>query len=179
MPTFSANAVNDTVWRYIHQHEDVPYRVYHIPEKVYDAWTRIPGNSDPANPTFAGFLSADRLLKLHDLVLEKPLITADGMVSWGRQVSRADAELRQIYLNSEKKKSRRKGGGSGSGTAQFQSEVLAAHSQIVSSSVKKSSAKETMDEVKAELKDSMASLAAREEQGSFRRRDHLRSRMRR
>ncbi|KAJ2928027.1 hypothetical protein H1R20_g9068, partial [Candolleomyces eurysporus] len=157
-----ANAVNDTVWRYIHQHEDVPYRVYHIPEKVYDAWTRIPGNSDPANPTFAGFLSADRLLKLYDMVLEKPLITADGMIKWGRQVSHTDAELRQIYLDSQRKKSKRKSGSGG--TAQFQSEVPAAHSQIVSSSLKKSSAKETMDEVKAELKDLMATLAAREEQ---------------
>ncbi|KAF6763738.1 SNF2 family N-terminal domain-containing protein [Ephemerocybe angulata] len=161
-------AVKDTRWNLIHAHEDVPYQVYSIPSNIYDAWTRIPGISEGTNG-FIGFLSADRLLKLHDLVLEKPLTTTNAMIDLGRRVAQEDIELRQAYLASQSKKASkssrkgvlRRGSEEKDGVFKIQNEQPdVAHSQIASSAVKKASAKETMDAVKAELKSSMARIEA-------------------
>lgn len=152
-------AATDTAWGLIHEHEDVPYRVYCLDTKVYDAWTRIPGNSDPSFPAFSGFLSADRLLKLYDLAVERPLTTPDAMILLGREVSREDVELRQAYLDSLGKRGRSsKSRGKEKKLENVGGEVSGTHSRIVAATVKKASAKEMMDEVRSELKESIAHL---------------------
>ena len=129
-----------------------------MPEPVYNAWTRITPHLNPADPYFSGFLSADRLLKLYDMILHKPLITIDGMIESGMTVSREDEHLRQLYLEAERKSSKNMKAGrkaNASVNQSFQTMDATTHSQIVASAVKKASAKEIMDEVKAELKVSL------------------------
>ncbi|TFK30303.1 hypothetical protein FA15DRAFT_663708 [Coprinopsis marcescibilis] len=153
-------AANDELWEAVQQHEDVLYRIYSMPQTVFDAWRRTPNVQLPDDPSFMGYLHADRLVKMYHILLQKPLISELELVNMGHQIAHQDAMLRQAYQNSQRKHNK-----SGSSTSKKQSQVPGAetasshgHSQIADSAVKKAGAKETLREMQTELGHSMALL---------------------
>jgi len=141
------------------QHEDVPYRVFNMIDPVYDAWTRIPGKepSCPSNQT--GFLQADRLLKLYDMILQKPLIRQNAMIEWGEAVATRDQVFRKAYEESLKKGKGRK--------KTKHSDDPSSSSLMADNFAKKASAAETLREMQKELDVTMARLAKEEDDGEL------------
>ena len=139
-------------------HEDVPYRVYNLPDSTYQAWTRTAGR-DPSllDPSHAGFLHADRLISLRELVLKKPLIDISRITEVGQTVSLRDTAFRKLYDEKERKKSRksrhgrRSGGGGSSGSTDTWAEDRSSSSQLAMVFAKKASAMETLVAMQKEL----------------------------
>ncbi|KAG6849539.1 hypothetical protein H0H93_007627 [Arthromyces matolae] len=98
-------AGEDHVWRAIQSHEDVPYRVAGLPQSLFNAWTRVrlPESSEPS----IGFVHCDRLLKMQETVLRRPLISEEGFISRGAETASEDIRLRQLYIESLKGKERK------------------------------------------------------------------------
>jgi hypothetical protein len=88
-------------------HEDVPYRLYDLKKSIFDAWTRTthPVNDYPPEPSLCGLMHPDRLTRLRQIVLEKPLISEQTLISTGQYVAEKDEEQRTAYLESLKRKS--------------------------------------------------------------------------
>ncbi|TFK36351.1 hypothetical protein BDQ12DRAFT_686775 [Crucibulum laeve] len=142
-------AADDRLWRAIQTHEDVPYRVYNMNEQVYNAWTRMPPGSEPSSDKL---LHADRLQKIHDVVIGRPLVSEDRMADWGTLVNARDRDIRRLYEESQKRKnSRSKGKG-----AKNQEEHTS--SLMVDSAARKATSPETLKEMRRELDVSMARL---------------------
>ena len=87
-------------------HEDVPYRVSHMKDDIYDAWTRTPGKEPSSNSDQTGFMHADRLLNLYDILKKKPLVSQPDLIQLGHQVGVRDQAFRRAYEESQR---RRKG----------------------------------------------------------------------
>ncbi|KAH6894963.1 SNF2 family N-terminal domain-containing protein [Coprinopsis sp. MPI-PUGE-AT-0042] len=149
-----AIAANHPLWRAVQEHEDVVYSVSSMPPSVFDAWTRIPTRyAPPAGPSHNGYLHADRLVKLYDMLLKKPLIKEEEMINHGQAIAKHDAEIRRVYLESQKKSNK-----TGRRSTQIQAENATSHSQVADIAAKKAASKETLKEMQEELDQSMALL---------------------
>ncbi|KIM48685.1 hypothetical protein M413DRAFT_437870 [Hebeloma cylindrosporum] len=144
-------AMDDELWRQIQTHEEIPFRVLDLDQRVFDAWTRTPGSEPLASPDQTGFVHADRLLKLYDMVIQKPLIKIDDMVSWGQTVAARDKIFRQAYEESLRKK------GKGRRKAKH-ADDLTSSSQMADNFAKKASAADTLKEMQKELDATLARL---------------------
>lgn len=143
-------ASEDQLWRSVQDHEDIPYRVYQMNEQVYHAWSRTPGCRLESDPNFRGFLHADRLLKIYGLILHRPLIPEELLVTEGMKVNIKDRAARKAYLESQKRKSNK------SHHHRSARSHDDAFSQMVDSAMKKAAAPETLKEMQKELDTSMA-----------------------
>ena len=151
-------------------HEDVPYRVYNLPNSTYQAWTRTDGR-DPSlsDPTHAGFLHADRLISLRELILNKPLMDINRITEVGQTVALRDTAFRKLYDEKERKKSRKnrhgkRSSGGGGNSGDTWSEDRSSSSQLAMVFAKKASAMETLVAMQKEL-DAVMSL--QEEEANF------------
>lgn len=68
------------------EHEDVPYRVSHISDDVYQTWTRThtPDSEPSCNPNQDRFIHPDRLLGMRNALKERPLISPPELINLGR-----------------------------------------------------------------------------------------------
>ncbi|KAF8912126.1 hypothetical protein CPB84DRAFT_1761324 [Gymnopilus junonius] len=151
------SAMEDPLWKAMQDHEDVPYRVYGLDERVYSAWTRTPGQEPHADFEQTGFLHADRILKLHDMIIQKPLIKEDDMAAWGRTVAQRDSIFRKAFEESQRRKSK------GSRKKSKHNDELTAESLMADSFAKKASAVDTLKEMQAELDATMTRLQREDE----------------
>lgn len=143
-------------------HEDVPYRVYKMSHKIFDAWTRTPGAHPANDPTLVGFLHADRLLKLHDLIISRPLMSEDLVVEQGAEVAKTDMELRKAFEEAYKRnKNKHNRKYTHSNTKPDATEVHAGF--MVENAAKKAAAPGTLKEMRKELDQSLARLEKDEE----------------
>lgn len=149
--------MEDPLWRTMQDHEDIPYRVSGLDERVYNAWTRTPGTEPGADPDQTGFLHADRILKLRDMILPKPLIREDNMVAWGRAVAQRDAMFRKAFEESQRRKNK------GSCKKSKHNEELTTESLMADSFAKKASAADTLKKMQTELDATMARLQREDE----------------
>lgn len=140
-------------------HEDVPYRVYDMVQPVFDAWSRTPGSEPNSAHNQTGFLHADRLLKLHDMVVQKPLIRVDAMLEWGKAVDSRDQAFRRAYRESfqKKTKGRKKG-------RYINDNDHHSGSMMADNFAKKASAADTLKEMQTEL-DATLTRLSREDEG--------------
>ncbi|PPQ64839.1 hypothetical protein CVT24_008204 [Panaeolus cyanescens] len=72
-------AVEDVTWKEMQMHMDVPYRVSNIDKSILLDWGRIYDYSNNSNGT-QGFMHADQLLKLRDIIRRRPLISKDQLL---------------------------------------------------------------------------------------------------
>ncbi|CAA7270930.1 unnamed protein product [Cyclocybe aegerita] len=161
-------ALDDPLWRAIQNHEDVPYRVYNFQDRVFDIWTRTGGREPYWPPELTGFLHADRLLKLYDMILQKPLIGPEGMVEWGKAVVARDLAFRRAFEEAQRRKEGRSGSPrkkSGNKDTGEQASSTTTESLMVDTFAKKASAAETLREMQKELEATMARLAKEDEEG--------------
>ncbi|KAG6873801.1 hypothetical protein C0995_011026 [Termitomyces sp. Mi166 len=100
-------AAEDPLWRAIQTHEDVPYRVNGLNRRLFEAWTRTPKPESRHNDCFVGFIHSDRLLKLQECVIQRPLISEDALITRGADVKAKDILLRRLYIESLKGKDRK------------------------------------------------------------------------
>jgi hypothetical protein len=143
--------MDDELWRQIQTHEEIPFRVLDLEQRVFDAWTRTPGSEPLASPDQTGLVHADRLLKLYDMVVQKPLIKIDDMVNMGQTVAARDKVFRQAYEASQRKK------GKGRRKAKHADDPTSS-SQMADSFAKKASAADTLREMQKELDATLARL---------------------
>jgi hypothetical protein len=144
--------MDDEIWRHIQTHEDVPYRVFDLDQRVFDAWTRTPGLEPSASTRQTGLVHADRLLKLYDMVVKKPLIKVDAMVEWGQTVAARDIVLRQTYEDSLRKK--------GKGRRKAKHDDSTSSSQMADNFAKKASSADTLREMQKDLDATLGRLQA-------------------
>lgn len=151
-------------------HEDIPYRIYNMPEKIFNAWTRTPGSPHiTGNATLVGFLHADRLLKLYNLIVTRPLMKGDAIVEQGLEVAKTDMELRKAFEEAYKRKNKHNNrkytsvNPTAGGTAK--SDATEVHAEfMVENAVKKALASDTLKEMRKELGESLAKLERDEEE---------------
>jgi len=140
-------------------YEDIPYRVCDMVQSVFHAWTRTPNSELNSARNQNGFLHSDRLLKLHDMVVQKPLIRAEAMSEWGKALETRDQAFRQAYKELLRKKSKgRKKGKHINDNDYHSGSMMADHF------VKKASAADTLKEMQTEL-DATLSRLSREDEG--------------
>lgn len=93
----------------MHAYEDVPYRVFNMPRPLSEAWTRaefkqghldLERSSQDSLPMV--FMHPDRLVKLREMVLGRPLISTEFLIQRGRVVDEKDHQQRQLYLERQK-----------------------------------------------------------------------------
>jgi hypothetical protein len=140
-------------------HEDIPYRVYDMVQSVFHAWTRTPNSELNSASNQIGFLHADRLLKLYDMVVQKPLIRIDAMSEWGKALDTRDQAFRQAYKESLRKRSKGRKKGKYTNDNDYHS-----GSMMADHFVKKASAADTLKEMQTEL-DATLSRLSREDEG--------------
>ncbi|KAF9532907.1 SNF2 family N-terminal domain-containing protein [Crepidotus variabilis] len=163
-------AMDDPIWIAMQNHEDVPYRVFDMIQPVFNAWTRTPG-IEPCSPADqSGFLHADRLQKLYQMVLQKPLIQENAMIEWGHAVAVRDEAFRRAYNYSTNKKMKSSSGstkkkGKQDGHGHNENSTGSSGSLMVDSFAKKASATDTLREMQKELDATMARLATEGEDG--------------
>lgn len=142
-------------------HEDVPYRVSNMVKPVFDAWTRTPDMGLDQGNDQTGFLHADRLLKLHDMLIQRPLIRQHAMVEWGQAVAVRDQAFRNAYEKSLiKGKGRRKTNRNSNGDYNHPG------SQLADEVAKKASAADTLKAIQTELDTTLTRLSSEDETGS-------------
>lgn len=90
------------MWRAMQGHEDVPYRIHGIECDIFHAWTRTHGLEPPYDTSMAGFMHADRLLKIRETVISRPRISQENIIEMGHSVSAKDRRLRQQFQESQK-----------------------------------------------------------------------------
>ncbi|KAF8809006.1 hypothetical protein BYT27DRAFT_7222578 [Phlegmacium glaucopus] len=150
-------ALADPLWKLMQAHEDVPYRAFHMNEPIYNAWSRTPGNEPSCDPNQTGFLHADRLLKLYDIVKEKPLISQPALIELGHRVGIRDQAFRKAYEESQRKRKGRK-------SSKHNDEFSAlSQSKMADNFAKKASAADTLREMQQELDGTLARLARDED----------------
>lgn len=138
-------------------HEDVPYRVSHMKDDIYDAWTRTPGKEPSCNSNQTGFMHADRLLKLYDILKKKPLISQPALIELGHRIGIRDQAFRRAYEESQRKKKGRKN------TKHNEELSASSQSQMADNFAKKASATDTLKEMQQELDATLARLARDED----------------
>ena len=138
-------------------HEDVPYRVSHMRDDIYQAWTRTPGSEPSCSSDQTGFMHADRLLKLYEILQKKPLISEPALIELGQRVTIRDQAFRRAYEESLRKRKGRKN--------TKHNEELSASSQslMADNFAKKASATDTLREMQRELDATLARLARDED----------------
>jgi hypothetical protein len=164
-------AAADQVWRLIQTHEDIPYRVYQMPPRILNAWSRSPGLEHTVDSVIPSLVHADRLLKLLSLVIARPLISEDLLVQKGTEVARMDLELRKAfeesYQKNKNKPSRKYSQGSSKAGAATSSEAAEVHAGfMVETAAKKAAAPDTLKEMRKELDQSLARLERDEDDDS-------------
>lgn len=172
---FSRLAATDPVWRLIQNHEDVPYRVYDMPHKIFNSWTRTPGFKEINDPSLRGLLHADRLLSLQSLIFSRPLITETLILEQGSEVAKTDIEHRQAFEESfkrNKNKHSRKYSHStvkpGAVSAVASADSKDVHAGFkVENAAKKAMAPNTLKEMRKELDQSLAKLEKEEGEGEI------------
>ena len=138
-------------------HEDVPYRVSYMKDDIYDAWTRTPGKEPSCNSNQTGFMHADRLLKLYDILKKKPLISQPALIELGHRVGVRDQAFRRAYEESQRKRKGRK-------NTKYNEELSASsQSKMADNFAKKASATDTLREMQQELDATLARLARDED----------------
>ncbi|KAG6906520.1 hypothetical protein DXG01_013485 [Tephrocybe rancida] len=100
------DAAEDSLWRAIQSHEDVPYRVVGLKRRIFEAWTRTPLPKSADSESFVGLVHSDRLLEMQDCAIRRPLISEDALVEHSSKVAANDALLRRLYIESQKGKNR-------------------------------------------------------------------------
>lgn len=99
-------AAEDSTWRDIQYHEDVPYRIHNMALPLLNAWTRIrafESVSPDQNRTHGdGIIHIDRLLKMRRDIVQHPLRSQEVMIQLGQHVAEKDRLSRDIYVNSLK-----------------------------------------------------------------------------
>ncbi|KAF9469380.1 P-loop containing nucleoside triphosphate hydrolase protein [Collybia nuda] len=95
-------AAEDPLWRAIQDHEDVPYRIYGIDGPIFDAWTRTSQPELTQNFQLSYLMHADRLLRIREEVVGRPLISQERIVEVGMMVSEKDRIHRQKYKDAQK-----------------------------------------------------------------------------
>lgn len=89
-------------------HEDVPYRVDGMPQPISEAWTRLDlklGHRDLqyySQGALPVFMHPDRLIKIRDVVIGRPLISTHDLIHRGSDVDQDDRQRRQLYLEHQK-----------------------------------------------------------------------------
>jgi hypothetical protein len=151
-------ALEDPLWKLMQAHEDVPYRVYQMKDDIYHAWTRTAGSEPSCKSEQTGFLHADRLLKLYDILKNKPLISQPALIELGHRVSIRDQAFRKAYEESLRK---RKGRRNTKHNEEFNS---SSQSQMADNFAKKASATDTLKEMQKELDATLARLAKDEDE---------------
>lgn len=102
-------AAKDPLWRTMQGHEDVPYRTYGIERVIFDAWTRTPLLEPCYNGSVSGFMHADRLLKIRDVIISRPRISQENLIELGYSVASKDRQLRRQFQESQKGSHRKAG----------------------------------------------------------------------
>ena len=148
----SRSALEDPLWKLMQAHEDVPYRVSHMNDDIYDAWTRTPGQEPMCNSNQTGFMHADRLLKLYEILERKPLISQPALIELGHRVGVRDQAFRTAYEESQRKKKGRKN------TKHNEERSISSQSQMADNFAKKASAGDTLREMQQELDATLARL---------------------
>ncbi|GLB34634.1 putative SNF2 family protein N-terminal domain [Lyophyllum shimeji] len=95
-------AAQDPLWRAMQCHEDVPYRIRGIGRRIFEAWTRMPQSEPTHDGSLVGFIHSDRLLKMQDLIIQRPRMSEDVFIEWGGTVAAEDVLLRRLYVESQK-----------------------------------------------------------------------------
>ncbi|PFH51695.1 hypothetical protein AMATHDRAFT_142017 [Amanita thiersii Skay4041] len=142
-------AAEDKLWRALQTHEDVPYHVSRMNSNVFQAWTRTP-QKDPGTPLMNGFVHVDRLIKMHDFVVRRPLAPEDILIEEGKRIAEDDQELRRLYEESLKQKNK----ASRRASRQHHDHL----SELAEIATKKARAPETLKEMQEELNASIARL---------------------
>ena len=150
--TNSRIALEDPLWKLMQTHEDVPYRVYDMNKHIYDAWTRTPGNEPSCNPNQTGFMHADRLLRLYDLLAKTPLVSEPDLIEVGHRVGTHDKAFREAYEESQRKLKGRKNLKHTEGLSTL------SQGQMANNFAKKASAADTLRELRQELDATLARL---------------------
>ena len=126
-------------------------------QSVFDVWTRIPGNEAHAPVNQTGFLHADRLLKLYDMVIQRPLIRENAMIEWGCAVAKRDEAFRKAYDESLHRKNR------GRKKGKAHNEDYAPGSMMADNFSRKASAANTLKEMQKELDATLTRLSTEED----------------
>ena len=137
-------------------HEDVPYRVSHMNKDIYDAWSRTPGKEPMCNSNQTGFLHADRLLRLYDILTEKPLISQSALIELGHRVGFRDQAFRKAYEESQRKRKGQK-------NSKHNELSASSQSQMAGNFAKKACDTDTLREMQRELDATLARLAGDED----------------
>lgn len=156
-------AAEDQLWRRMQVHEDVPYRIYRMNQRVFNAWTRTPGSESSMSPFLPGYLHLDRLLKIRETAISHPLMSEDHMIERGAEVAEEDRIIRRLYEASLKTKGRK--------SARHHDEHNA--SMKVTSAARKASAPETLKEMQMELDISLAEIDEESPTSSPKRRSYI------
>jgi hypothetical protein len=108
-PSSRARAASDRLWRSMHAHEDVPFRVSSMPQQIFDAWTRVDlksGHADAQQNLHGSlpmvFMHPDRLIKLRDMVISRPLVPTNSIIDLGAKQDEYDRHARFWYLESQR-----------------------------------------------------------------------------
>jgi hypothetical protein len=155
--TDSRSALEDPLWKLMQAHEDVPYRVSHMNEDIYDAWSRTSGKEPSCNSNQTGFMHADRLLGLYDILTERPLISQATLIELGHRVGIRDQAFRKAYQESQRKRKGRKN------TKHNEELSTSSQSQMADNFAKKASETDTLREMQRELDATLARLARDED----------------
>ncbi|KAH0583510.1 hypothetical protein H2248_009137 [Termitomyces sp. 'cryptogamus'] len=145
-------AVEDPLWRAIQTHEDVPYRVTGLSNRLFTAWTRTLRPESGHDESFVGFIHFDRLLKMQECVIQRPLISENDFIACGFEVQANDIQLRRRYIESLKSKDRK----SATKVRPHEEEINA--SLKTEDAAKKARNPETLKEMKEDLNIAMTHL---------------------
>jgi SNF2 family DNA or RNA helicase len=138
----------------------VPYHISRLNPQIFNAWTRAP-DKDPGTPMMNGFMHVDRVIKLRNYVLGRPLAKVDVIVKDGQRIAEEDRKLREIHMKSQKGPKKNKG--SVKRAVQIQGEHL---SELADNSAKKAKAPDTLKEMQKELTASISQLEGDDERDS-------------
>ena len=126
-------------------------------KSVFDVWTRTPGNEVHASANQTGLLHADRLLKLYDMVIQRPLIRENAMIEWGCAVAKRDEAFRNAYDESLRRKNR------GRKRGKANNEDYTSGSMMADNFTRKASAANTLKEMQQELDATLTRLSTEDD----------------
>ncbi|KAJ7143180.1 SNF2 family N-terminal domain-containing protein [Mycena crocata] len=101
-------AANDPLWCTLQSHPDVPYRVYGLKKPVFEAWSRTTHPVEPTDSTVAGYVHPDRIRRLRNVVFNKPLLSEEALVQWGKEAAELDARQEAETVENLKRKKKSK-----------------------------------------------------------------------
>lgn len=127
------------------RHEDVPYRVFDMNERIYQQWSRTSGVEPGSAPNQTGFLHADRLLRLHEMVVRKPLAKEEKIIQWGEYITERDLAFRKSYEESQRRKNK------GRKRTRGANDDTSPESRMADNFAKKASAADTLREIQRVL----------------------------